>query len=112
MLQHNANAACGMSLAEELTIAREAVTTRLADLLGIAADDIDSDGLVLRYGVGSLVVGELRNWMIKTFGLELAMLQSLNKCTKIEYWVRGVCCNTVDGYLNTASHHVADCQTL
>jgi acyl carrier protein len=77
------------SPAEKLTIAREAVATRLAELLGIAADDVDSDKPVSRYGVDSLVAGELRNWLIKTFGLELTMLQLLNKSTRIEDLVKG-----------------------
>ncbi|KAI0483732.1 putative polyketide synthase [Xylaria cf. heliscus] len=77
------------SPAEKLAIAREAVATRLAELLGIAADDVDSDKPVSRYGVDSLVAGELRNWLIKTFGLELTMLQLLNKSTRIEDLVKG-----------------------
>jgi len=77
------------SPAEKLAIAREAVTTRLAELLSIAADDVDSDKPVSRYGVDSLVAGELRNWLIKTFGLELTMLQLLNKSTRIEDLIKG-----------------------
>jgi zearalenone synthase (highly reducing iterative type I polyketide synthase) len=75
--------------AEKLVIARTAVATRLADLLGIAADDVDSNKPVSRYGVDSLVAGELRNWLIKTFGLELTMIQLLNKSTRIEDLVKG-----------------------
>ena len=32
---------------------------------------------------------ELRNWLIKTFSLEVTMLQLLNKNTKIEDLVKG-----------------------
>ncbi|KAI0508449.1 putative polyketide synthase [Xylaria bambusicola] len=77
------------SSAEKLDIARAAVTTRLADLLGIEADDVDADKPVSRYGVDSLVAGELRNWLIKTFGLELTMLQLLNKSTRIDDLIKG-----------------------
>ncbi|KAK5997657.1 Prosolanapyrone synthase [Cladobotryum mycophilum] len=74
--------------AEKLVIARLAITTRIAELLGVAADDVDSDKPVSRYGVDSLVAGELRNWLIKTFNLELTMLQLLSKSAKIEDLVR------------------------
>ncbi|KAI0970946.1 KR domain-containing protein [Xylaria arbuscula] len=77
------------SPARKLDIARSAVNTRLAELLSIDADDVDSDKPVSRYGVDSLVASELRNWLIKTFGLELSMLQLLNKSTKIEDLVKG-----------------------
>lgn len=77
------------STVEKLDIARAAVIARLAELLSIEADDVDSDKPVSRYGVDSLVAGELRNWLIKTFGLEVTMLQLLNKSTKIEDLVRG-----------------------
>ena len=75
--------------AEKLEISRTAITTRLAELLGVAADDIDANMPVSRYGVDSLVAGELRNWLIKTFGLEVSMLQLLSKNGKIEDLVKG-----------------------
>ncbi|EED13647.1 polyketide synthase, putative [Talaromyces stipitatus ATCC 10500] len=74
---------------EKLTIARGAITTRIAELLGVAADDIDSGDSISRYGVDSLVAGELRNWLIKTFNMEITMLQLLNKNTRIEDLVQG-----------------------
>ncbi|KAI1311169.1 putative polyketide synthase [Xylaria venustula] len=77
------------SPAEKLDITRSALNMRLAELLSIDADDVDSDKPVSRYGVDSLVAGELRNWLIKTFGLEVSMLQLLNKSTKIEDLVKG-----------------------
>jgi KR domain./Phosphopantetheine attachment site. len=81
--------------AEKLEISRTAITTRLAELLSVAADDIDSNMPVSRYGVDSLVAGELRNWLIKTFGLEVSMLQLLSKNGKIEDLVKGAA--KVDG---------------
>ncbi|KAM3502999.1 hypothetical protein MY10362_004480 [Beauveria mimosiformis] len=76
------------TLAERLAIARSAVTTKIAQLIGVAADEIDSDKPVSRYGVDSLVAGELRNWLIRTFGIDISMLQLLNKSTKIEALVQ------------------------
>ncbi|EGX93678.1 polyketide synthase, putative [Cordyceps militaris CM01] len=73
---------------EKLAIARCAITTQIGELIGVAADDIDSDQPVSRYGVDSLVAGELRNWLIRTFGIEISMLQLLNKSTKIESLVQ------------------------
>ncbi|OQD65143.1 hypothetical protein PENPOL_c006G09455 [Penicillium polonicum] len=75
--------------AEKLEISRTAITTRLAELLAVAANDIDSNMPVSRYGVDSLVAGELRNWLIKTFGFEVSMLQLLSKSGKIEDLVKG-----------------------
>lgn len=74
--------------AEKLAIARLAITARIAELIGVEADDVDSHTSVSRYGVDSLVAGELRNWLIKTFGLEVTMLQLLSKSTKIEDLVK------------------------
>lgn len=72
------------TLVDKLAIARGAIITRIAELIGVAADEIDSDKPVSRYGVDSLVAGELRNWLIRTFRVEISMLQLLNKGTKIE----------------------------
>ncbi|KAM3427390.1 hypothetical protein MY4824_009476 [Beauveria thailandica] len=76
------------TLAEKLTIARSAVTTKIAQLIGVAADEIDADKPLSRYGVDSLVAGELRSWLIRTFGIDIPMLQLLNKSTKIEALVQ------------------------
>lgn len=56
----------------------------------MAADEADSAKPVSRYGVDSLVAGELRNWLIKTFGLELTMMQLLNRKVKIEDFVTDI----------------------
>ncbi|KAI0452988.1 KR domain-containing protein [Xylaria acuta] len=81
---HNA-----LSPAEKLAIAREAVTTRFAELLGLTADGIDSDKPASRYGVDRLVAGGLRNWVIKTPGRKPPMLQLIKKTTRIEDLVKG-----------------------
>ncbi|KAK9422560.1 putative Polyketide synthase [Seiridium unicorne] len=53
---------------EKLSIVREALTARLAELLSLSADDIETGRSLSHYGVDSLVAGELRSWLIKTFG--------------------------------------------
>ena len=81
--------------AEKLEISQTAITARLAELLSVAADDFDINMPVSRYGVDSLVAGELRNWLIKTFGLDVSMLQLLSKNGRIEDLVKGAA--KVDG---------------
>lgn len=73
---------------EKLLIAREAVTSRIGELVSLAADDLDVGQAISTYGVDSLVAGELRNWLIKTFGAEISLLKLLNKATKIEDLVK------------------------
>ncbi|KAI9148767.1 Prosolanapyrone synthase [Paramyrothecium foliicola] len=77
------------SPAEKMGIVREAVAAQLAKLLSIEPDDIDSEKPVSRYGVDSLVAGELRNWLMKSFGFSVTLLQLLNKTMKIEDLVKG-----------------------
>lgn len=75
--------------AEKLEISRTAITTRLAEFLSVATDDIDSNMPTSRYGVDSMVAGELRDWLIKTLGFEVSMLQLLSKSGKIQDFVKG-----------------------
>ncbi|KAL7625750.1 hypothetical protein AAE478_004973 [Parahypoxylon ruwenzoriense] len=70
--------------AEKTAIAREAVVERLAKLLSVAADDIDVNKPMSRYGLDSLVAADLRNWLMKTFGTEVTLIQLLSKATKVE----------------------------
>ncbi|KAI0003422.1 putative polyketide synthase [Xylariaceae sp. FL0662B] len=68
------------SSAEEKTeIAREAVAERLAKLLSVAPDELEVDKPMSRYGLDSLVAAELRNWLIKTFGVDVTLLDLLSK---------------------------------
>ncbi|KAI1084321.1 putative polyketide synthase [Whalleya microplaca] len=73
------------SSAEEKTaIAREAVAERLAKLLSIEPDELDVEKPMSRYGLDSLVAAELRNWLIKTFGVDITLLELLSKGTSIK----------------------------
>ncbi|KAI1124384.1 putative polyketide synthase [Nemania abortiva] len=67
---------------EKAGIAQEAIVAHLAKLLGIAPDDIDPQKAMAHYGLDSLVAAELRNWLIKTFGVEVTALQLLSQTTK------------------------------
>lgn len=77
------------STVEERThVARDAIKERLALLLSIDTEDIDSGKPMAQYGFDSLVAAELRNWLIKSFGVEVTLLQLLSKSTKIEDLVK------------------------
>ncbi|KAJ8132485.1 hypothetical protein O1611_g1135 [Lasiodiplodia mahajangana] len=67
---------------EKAGIAQEAIIAHLAKLLGVAPDDIDPQRAMAHYGLDSLVAAELRNWLIKTFGVEVTALQLLSQTTK------------------------------
>jgi aryl carrier-like protein len=73
---------------ERTVVAREAIKERMALLLSIDAEDIDSGEPMAQYGFDSLVAAELRNWLIKSFGVEVTLLQLLSKSTKIEDLVK------------------------
>ncbi|KAI0108554.1 putative polyketide synthase [Nemania sp. FL0031] len=67
---------------EKAGIAQEAIVVHLAKLLGVSSDDIDPQRAMAHYGLDSLVAAELRNWLIKTFGVEVTALQLLSQTTK------------------------------
>ena len=69
---------------EKLTIVREAISSRIGELIGLAADDIDAGKSISHYGLDSLTAGELRNWLTRSLGMEVSMIQLLNQGTKIE----------------------------
>ncbi|KAI1827427.1 putative polyketide synthase [Xylaria intraflava] len=71
------------SAQEQTAIAQEAVVTHLAKLLSIEADDIDARKAMSHYGLDSLVAAELRNWLMKSFGVEATVLQLLSGTAKI-----------------------------
>ena len=73
---------------EKLTIAREAISSRIGELMSLAADDIDVGKPISHYGVDSLIAGELRNWLLKSVGIEVSLLMLLNQGTKIEDLVK------------------------
>ena len=73
---------------EKILIAREGISTRIGELVSLAADDIDVAKPISAYGVDSLVAGELRNWLIKTFGIDVSLLRLLDQGTKLESVVK------------------------
>lgn len=72
------------SSAEKASIVREVVIKQLTSLLGATEDDIDVEKPMSLYGFDSLVAAELRNWLVKTFGVDMGLVQLLSKATKIE----------------------------
>ena len=73
---------------EKLAIVREAISSRIGELMNLAVDDIDAGKPISHYGVDSLVAGELRNWLVRSFGVEVSLIQLLNQGTKLEDLVK------------------------
>lgn len=69
--------------AEALTIALGAIIKRISTLFGLAVDDINSEQSLTRYGIDSMTAAELRNWLIKTFGVDISVLQLLGERVKV-----------------------------
>ncbi|KAI1095495.1 hypothetical protein F5B19DRAFT_503698 [Rostrohypoxylon terebratum] len=67
------------SAKEKALIIREAVSERLAKLLSVALDEIVTDKPLSQYGLDSLVAAELRSWLIKTFSVDVTLLDLLSK---------------------------------
>ncbi|KAK2616187.1 hypothetical protein QQS21_000819 [Conoideocrella luteorostrata] len=72
------------SAEEKLVVVRHAITSHIASLLNLDANDIDCNKPMTEYGIDSLVAAELRNWLIRTFGVVFTLLQLLSKLTQIE----------------------------
>ncbi|KAL9084936.1 MAG: hypothetical protein Q9159_004980 [Coniocarpon cinnabarinum] len=70
------------------SIAQEALGARIGELVSVAADDLDFDKAPSHYGVDSLVAGELRNWLIRTFGVDVSLLHLLDQGTKLDSLVK------------------------
>ena len=62
----------------------EAVVQRLAKLLFLVADEIDPKKSVSSYGMDSMIATELRNWIVKSFGVDMSFLEILNSDTRVE----------------------------
>lgn len=69
--------------AEALAIALGAIIERISALFGLAVDDINSEQSLTRYGIDSMTAAELRNWLIKTFGVDISVLQLLGERVKV-----------------------------
>ena len=66
------------SHAERSTAVTEALREKLARALGIGAEDVETSGRpVAEYGVDSLMAVELRNWMLRDYGVEVAVFEIL-----------------------------------
>ncbi|KAI0484906.1 hypothetical protein GGR56DRAFT_680801 [Xylariaceae sp. FL0804] len=61
----------------------QALKDRLAHALGIEMDDVDPGRPVLSYGVDSLMAVELRNWMRKDYGVDIAVFEILGGITVV-----------------------------
>lgn len=64
---------------ELLTHTVEAVSSKLAHLIGLGNDVIDLDKPIYDFGVDSLVAIELKNWMKKEFDASLQSLEILDE---------------------------------
>ena len=65
------------SLQEAADLVVDALITKLAALLGIAATDLDPSRPIHLYGVDSLVAVELRNWFANNIRADVAVLHIL-----------------------------------
>jgi aryl carrier-like protein len=65
-------------------IANIAVAERLAKLLFLTPDDVDISKDMTSYGIDSMISAELRNWLFKTFGLDVAFTELARKGMKVE----------------------------
>lgn len=69
--------------ADRVRVVTDAMVERLAKLLSMPADEIDATCEVARYGLDSMVAAELRNWLVRGFGVDISTLDLLNPATKI-----------------------------
>ncbi|KAI0154906.1 putative polyketide synthase [Xylariaceae sp. FL1272] len=64
-------------------ILEEAITTHIAELIGVSKDEIDVSKAMSNYGIDSLAAAELRNWLVVTFGMEVTTIQLLGETAKV-----------------------------
>ncbi|KAH7330434.1 reducing type I polyketide synthase [Rhexocercosporidium sp. MPI-PUGE-AT-0058] len=69
------------SLEEAAHIAAEGLRQKLSKMLGIAEENIELSHRVESYGVDSLVAVELRNWLAKEMGADLAVFEIVGGAT-------------------------------
>jgi hypothetical protein len=65
------------SAIEAQTVVSDALKQKLGRVLGISLENISSDSTLDKFGVDSLVGVELRNWLAKEAGAELAVFEIL-----------------------------------
>jgi aryl carrier-like protein len=69
------------TLAEAQAIASEGLQMKLSRVLGLSIESIELDRHLESYGVDSLVALELRNWMTKEMGADVAVFELLGGST-------------------------------
>jgi len=63
---------------------------RVARLLFVSMDDIECKQPIKNYGIDSMVAAELRNWLFKVSGINVALLDLLHPTTSVESLSRKV----------------------
>lgn len=79
---------------EARAIALDGVIEHLARLLGLEKQDISPQTPIVRYGIDSLIAAEIRTWLMKTFGVELSLLQFLSSSMKVDDIVEAILIQT------------------
>jgi len=69
------------SVGEAASVAKEMLRIKTSRLLGAQVEDIEGNSQIERYGVDSLVAIELRNWVSKELGADVAVFEILGGMT-------------------------------
>jgi NAD(P)-dependent dehydrogenase (short-subunit alcohol dehydrogenase family)/aryl carrier-like protein len=65
-------------------LASGAVAERLTKLLFVSPENVDVSRDMASYGIDSMISAELRNWLFKTFGLDISFVTLVGKGMTIE----------------------------
>ncbi|KAF2656390.1 hypothetical protein K491DRAFT_778066 [Lophiostoma macrostomum CBS 122681] len=71
----NSSAPKAEEIQELRGFAAEVVAERLAKLLFVPIEDVDVARDMASYGIDSMISAELRNWLFKTFGLDVSFVE-------------------------------------
>ncbi|KAM7205885.1 hypothetical protein V8F33_000715 [Rhypophila sp. PSN 637] len=63
---------------------QDRIHKRVARLLFVLTDDIDSKQPIKNYGIDSMVAAELRNWLFKATGVNVTLLELLHPTMSVE----------------------------
>lgn len=63
---------------------QDRIHRRVARLLFVLTDDIDSKQPIKNYGIDSMVAAELRNWLFKATGVNVTLLELLHPTMSVE----------------------------
>ena len=69
---------------EAASVATEMLKSKISKLLGLQVQDVDGSSQLEHYGVDSLVAIELRNWISKEVGVDIAVFEILGGMTLLE----------------------------